>query len=155
MDPCPFVRLTVGNLALKIPVASKPARSVVHPSSLPCFCKIKLNNFSLQTTLVLYILPKNTQFPEGSPQTLVASFRLSKFDLDRLTGKSSLFATSKKLELKISIYNGRRGTTCGVNSGQLLGKISVPLDLTGTESGVVLFHNGWINVGKLKSSSSA
>ncbi|KAL2463550.1 DEAD-box ATP-dependent RNA helicase 40 [Forsythia ovata] len=28
MDPCPFVRLTVENLALKISVASKPARSV-------------------------------------------------------------------------------------------------------------------------------
>ncbi|GMP70276.1 hypothetical protein CsSME_00029200 [Camellia sinensis var. sinensis] len=27
MDPCPFVRLTVANLALMIPVASKPARS--------------------------------------------------------------------------------------------------------------------------------
>ncbi|KAL2550922.1 Formin-like protein [Forsythia ovata] len=44
MDPCPFVRLIVGNLALKISMASKPARSVVHPSSSPCFCKIKLNN---------------------------------------------------------------------------------------------------------------
>ncbi|KAL2516220.1 Formin-like protein [Forsythia ovata] len=42
MDPCPFVWLTVGNLALKIPVASKPARSVVHPSSSPCFCKSSL-----------------------------------------------------------------------------------------------------------------
>jgi hypothetical protein len=39
MDPCPFVRLIVRNLALKIPVASKSARSVVHPSSSLCFCK--------------------------------------------------------------------------------------------------------------------
>ncbi|CAM8885040.1 unnamed protein product [Rhodiola kirilowii] len=53
MDPCPFVRLTVGNLALKIPVASKSDRSVVHPSSSPCYCKIKLKNFPLQTAVVL------------------------------------------------------------------------------------------------------
>ncbi|KAM2601498.1 hypothetical protein EV2_040806 [Malus domestica] len=51
MDPCPFVRVTVGNLALKIPVASKPARSVVHPSFSPCFCKIKLNNLNLPPRL--------------------------------------------------------------------------------------------------------
>ncbi|KAM1053985.1 hypothetical protein ACFX13_001460 [Malus domestica] len=51
MDPCPFVRVTVGNLALKILVASKPARSVVHPSFSPCFCKIKLNNLNLPPRL--------------------------------------------------------------------------------------------------------
>ncbi|KAL2463794.1 Uncharacterized protein Fot_53450 [Forsythia ovata] len=100
-----------------------------------------LKNFSLQTELVPYIPSENTQFPEESPQTLTASFHISKSNLDRLTGKSSLFATSKKSELKISIYNGRRSTTCGVNSGRLLGKISVPLDLTRTKSWAILFHN--------------
>ncbi|CAB4320914.1 unnamed protein product [Prunus armeniaca] len=44
MDPCPFVWVTVGNIALKIPVASKLTRSVVHLSSSSFFCKIKLNN---------------------------------------------------------------------------------------------------------------
>ncbi|CAA3011946.1 uncharacterized protein LOC111374766 [Olea europaea var. sylvestris] len=155
MDPCPFVRLTVGNLALKIPGASKPARSVVHPSSSPCFCKIKFKSFSLQTAVVPYIPPENNQFPDGNQQILAASFHLSKSDLDRLTGKSLLFATTKKHELKISIYTSRRGTTCGVNSGRLLGKISVPLDLAETEARTVLFHNGWINVGKERGSSSA
>ncbi|GMQ10253.1 hypothetical protein CsSME_00053327 [Camellia sinensis var. sinensis] len=38
MDIYPFVRLIIDNLALKIPMASKPARSVVHPSSSSCFC---------------------------------------------------------------------------------------------------------------------
>ncbi|KAL2521395.1 Uncharacterized protein Fot_25318 [Forsythia ovata] len=80
-----------------------------HPSSSPCFCKSKLKNFSLQTALVLYIPSDNTQFLEESPQTLVASFHISKSDLDRLIIKLSLFATSKNLELKISIYNSRRG----------------------------------------------
>lgn len=145
MDPCPFVRITVGNLALKIPVASKPARSVVHPSSSPCFCKIKLKNFPLQTAVIPYIPPDNTQFPEGQHQTLAATFHLCKSDLDRLVTKSIF---TNKLHIKISIYTGRRGNTCGVNSGRLLGKVSVPLDLAGTESRGVVFHNGWISVGK-------
>lgn len=144
MDPCPFVRLLIGNLALKIPVASKSARSVVHPSSSPCFCKIKLKNFPLQTAVVPFI-PHENQFPDGQVQTLAASFHLSKADLDKLVGKS-IFAG--KLYLKISIYTGRRGTTCGVSSGRLLGKVSVPLDLAGTESRACSFHNGWISVGK-------
>ncbi|KAH0977915.1 hypothetical protein GBA52_027634 [Prunus armeniaca] len=37
MDPCPFVWVTVGNIALKIPVASKLTHSVVHLSSSVVF----------------------------------------------------------------------------------------------------------------------
>ncbi|XP_042509580.1 uncharacterized protein LOC122085183 [Macadamia integrifolia] len=151
MDPCPFVRLLVGNLALKIPVASKPARSGVHPASSPCFCKIKLKNFPLQTSIVP-LIPSETQFPDGQVQTLAASFHLSKADLEKLAAKSIF---SAKPCLKISIYTGRRGTTCGVNSGRLLGKVSVPLDLEGTESRSSVFHNGWISVGKNAKGSSA
>ncbi|KAI4316066.1 hypothetical protein L6164_024083 [Bauhinia variegata] len=151
MDPCPFVRLTVGNLALKIPVASKPARSVVHPSSSPCFCKIKLKNFPLQSSVVPFI-PPESQCPDSQVQPIAATFHLSKSDIDKLVGKS-IFAG--KLCLKISIYTGRRGTTCGVNSGRLLGKISVPLDLAGTENKATVFHNGWVTVGKEAKGSSA
>lgn len=151
MDPCPFVRLTLGNLALKIPVASKPARSVVHPSSSPCFCKIKLKNFPLQTAVVPFIQPEN-QFPDGQTHTVAATFHLSKSDLDRISGKTIF---SGRLCLRIAIYTGRMGTTCGVNSGRLLGKVSVPLELSGTESKSTIFHNGWISVGKEAKGSSA
>ncbi|GLT93653.1 hypothetical protein SLE2022_114350 [Rubroshorea leprosula] len=152
MDPCPFVRLTVGNLALKIPVATRPARSVVHPSSSPCFCKIKLKSFPLQTAVIPYIPPEN-QFPENQVQTIAATFHLSKTDLGSLTAKSIF---GGKLSLKIAIYTGRTGATCGVNSGRLLGKVLVPLDLSGVESRPFVFHNGWISVGKvsLKDSSA-
>lgn len=148
MDPCPFVRITLENLALKIPGAAKPARSAVHPSSSPCFCVIKLKSFPSQTAAVPYIPPENAQFPEVNSHALAASFHLSKADLDRLSGKSSLFSSSKRPQLKISVYSGRRGATCGVNSGRLLGKISVPLDLTTAESRPLVFQNGWINLGK-------
>ncbi|XP_024977053.1 uncharacterized protein LOC112514690 [Cynara cardunculus var. scolymus] len=151
MDPCPFVRLTVGNLALRIPVASKAARSVIHPSSSPCFCKIKLKNFPVYTAVVPFFPPESHNL---ELQTLAATFHLSKSHLEKLVAKS-LFAG--KLCLKISIFTGRRGSSCGLSSGKLLGKVIVPLDLAGTESKACVYHNGWITVGKDadKSSSSA
>ncbi|XP_042493124.1 uncharacterized protein LOC122072789 [Macadamia integrifolia] len=151
MDPCPFVRLLVGNLALKIPVASKPARSVIHPASSPCFCKIRLQNFPLQTSTVP-LIPLGSQFPDGQTQTLAASFHLCKTDLEKLAAKS-LFAAKPCLE--IAIYTGRSATTCGVNSGRLLGRITVPLDLEGTESRSCVFQNGWVSIGKNAKGSSA
>lgn len=58
--------------------------------------------------------------------------------------------------MKISIFTGRTGATCGVkNSGRLLGKVSVPLDLKGAESRAVVFHNGWTSVGKEGKESGA
>ncbi|KAI3672720.1 hypothetical protein L6452_38817 [Arctium lappa] len=151
MDPCPFVRLTVGNLALRIPVASKAARSVIHPSSSPCFCKIKLKNFPVYTAVVPFFPPESHNL---ELQTLAATFHLSKSHLEKLVAKS-LFAG--KLCLKISIFTGRRGSSCGLSSGKLLGKVIVPLDLAGTENKACVYHNGWITVGKDadKSSSSA
>nr|BAF00981.1 hypothetical protein [Arabidopsis thaliana] len=152
MDPCPFIRLTIGNLALKVPLAAKTTSSVVHPSSSPCFCKIKLKNFPPQTAAIPYIPLETTQFPEI--QTLAATFHLSSSDIQRLASRSIF--TSKPC-LKILIYTGRAGAACGVHSGRLLAKVSVPLDLSGTQSKPCVFHNGWISVGKGagKSSSSA
>lgn len=141
----------MGNLALKIPVASKPAPSVVHPSSSPCFCKIKLKNFPLQTAVVPFILADNN-FPDGQVYSTAATFHLSKSDLERILAKTIF---GGKLCLNIAIYTGRRGTTCGINSGRLLGRVSVPLNLLGTESKSCVFHNGWISVGNESKCSSA
>ncbi|CAM8885042.1 unnamed protein product [Rhodiola kirilowii] len=145
MDPCPFVRLTVGNLALKIPVASKSDRSVVHPSSSPCYCKIKLKNFPLQTAVVPFIQPDSHSSDSQLQPQQAACFHLSKSDLDKLVAKRLFSGT---LRVKISIYTGRRGTTCGLNSGKFLGKVYVPVNLVGTESKAALFHNGWTSLGR-------
>lgn len=149
MDPCAFVRLVVGNLALKIPVAAKPARSAVHPASSPCYCKIKLAGFPIQTVVVPFVPPENP-FPDSQSQSPAASFHLSKADLERLGGRSVFSAGGGKLCLKVAVYTGRRGTTCGVgvDSGRLLGRISVPLDLSGSEIKGCVFQHGWIAVGK-------
>lgn len=155
MDPCPFVRVLVGNLALKVPAAARtsPAGGV-HPSSSPCYCKIRLNKLPYQISAVT-LLPSDSA-ADHNPQTLTlaASFHLSQPDLDKLAAKSVIFAGKSKL--KVAIYTGRRGSTCGVNSGKLLGKVTVPLDLKAGEGKGVVFHNGWVKVGhESKSSSSA
>ncbi|KAG2267731.1 hypothetical protein Bca4012_061696 [Brassica carinata] len=144
MDPCPFIRLTIGNLALKSPQAAKTSSSVVHPSSSTCFCKIKLKNFPPQTAAIPYIPLETAQFPEI--QTLAATFHLSSSDVARLASRS-IFAS--KPCLKIFIYTGRPGAACGVHPGRPLARVSVPLDLAGTQAKqCVVFHNGWISVGK-------
>lgn len=135
MDPCPFVRVTIGKLGLKFPVASKPARSEIHPSSSPCFCKIKLKNFPVITSPVPCIEI------DSQLNSKPASFHLNKLDLEKLAGKS------KKVHLRIAVYTGGRGTNCGLSSARLLGRVSVQLDLEGTDSKGCVFHNGWIGIG--------
>lgn len=136
MDPCHFVKLTVGKLGLKFPVSSKPARSVIHPSSSPCFCKIKLKNFPEITSPVPCIET------DSQLNSKAASFHLNKLDLEKLAGKS------KKVSVRIEVYTGGRSTSCGLSSGRLLGRVSVQVDLSGTESKACVFHNGWVSIGK-------
>ncbi|GMP69522.1 hypothetical protein CsSME_00028748 [Camellia sinensis var. sinensis] len=56
MDPCPFIRIVIEGLAVKLPVALRPIFSGIHPSSSPCFCKIKLKNLVVHLPLIKFIL---------------------------------------------------------------------------------------------------
>ncbi|RRT32350.1 hypothetical protein B296_00052940, partial [Ensete ventricosum] len=91
-----------------------------------------------------------------SDASVAARFHLSKDDLARIAGKPSFFASRGGCaRLNVSVYTGRRGSTCGVSSGRLLGKLTMPLDLKGAlaESGAgkpVAFHSGWVSLGKNK-----
>ncbi|KAK9163549.1 hypothetical protein Syun_004451 [Stephania yunnanensis] len=145
MDPCPFVRLVVGNLAS----ASPPPPNPPAPASTP------------PPPLLLQDPPEPPPLPPPHrrrppplprlprlplPQTLAATFHLTHSDVDRLASKSIF--SSHKPSLKISVYSGRRGTTCGINAGRLLGSLVVPLDLQGTQSRACTFQNGWLSMGK-------
>lgn len=148
MDPCPFVRILVGDLTLKFPSVSKPSFSTVHPSSSPCFCKIKLTNFPYQFSAVPLIVNDGAQNQDARSHSLNACFNLSKPQIENLT--------AKRPSLTISIYTGRRGATCGLNSAKLLGRVTVPLAELGTaESRPVVYHNGWIGIGGSKKNGSA
>uniref|UniRef100_A0A7N0TNZ2 Formin-like protein 18 n=1 Tax=Kalanchoe fedtschenkoi TaxID=63787 RepID=A0A7N0TNZ2_KALFE len=142
MDPCPFVRIVVGNLALKFPNPSKPTFSGVHAASSPCYCKIKFKNFTSQTATIPLI--STTSPHPDHPNSILQS---AAFTLPH----SAILKLSKSKTtpvLKIDVYKGKSGSTLGLNSGKLLGRVSVPLDLNcGLESKGAVFKNGWVAVG--------
>ncbi|XP_016491872.1 uncharacterized protein LOC107811460 [Nicotiana tabacum] len=141
MDPCPFVRLIIESLALKLPTATKPAGSGsgVHPCSTPCYAKLKLKNFPSQT--VILPLCSTSQDPSSPPESSAsaAGFHLDAVTLRRLSGKP--------VTLKVSVFTGRMGRTCGVTSGKLLGSVQVNVNLNGTHSKSNVFQNGWMKLG--------
>lgn len=152
MDPCSFVRVLVGNLALKLPVASKPDRSGVHPSSTPCYCKITLDNLPYQTASVPLLPPEESNPIAAADSGFTSAFNLSRADVERLSDGPILVGKTK---LKVAIYTGRRGTSCGINSGRLLGKVKISLVLNADDRKAVVFHSGWVAVGKSNKGSSA
>ncbi|KAL0345161.1 UNVERIFIED_CONTAM: hypothetical protein Sradi_4347400 [Sesamum radiatum] len=135
MDPCPFVRLIVESLALKLPSATKPAGSGVHPSTTP-YAKLKIKNFPSQTALLPLCAAGET--PESS--TSPAVFHLDPDALRRL-------ACKPVVTLKISVFTGRMGRTCGVTSGKLLGSVQVCVNLGNAQSKACVYQNGWMKLG--------
>ncbi|CAK9322175.1 unnamed protein product [Citrullus colocynthis] len=167
MDPCPFLRVLVGNLALKFPVAAKPSFSGVHPSSSPCFCKIKLNDFPTQFVTVPLVVDGETSGAASSSSSsssssvssqshssLAACFSLNKSQIEKLVKR-------KDPSVKIEVYTGRLGpATCSGDvfgsSAKLLGRIIVPL--TGSslsETKPFVFQNGWTGIGEGKKGYSS
>ncbi|KAJ0582988.1 hypothetical protein HanHA300_Chr04g0158151 [Helianthus annuus] len=128
MDPCPFVRLVVGSLALKFS-GNPPLPSTTY------YCKIKLNNSPTQIADVPYC-PDNTTQVSDQVQTC---FSFKKSEFEKLSNGC----------LKIEVYSGRSGNPiCGVGSGKLLGVVSVALD---SDDNWVL-QNGWVGLGDKKKS---
>ncbi|KAK7319932.1 hypothetical protein RJT34_04661 [Clitoria ternatea] len=136
MDPCPFVRLIVESLALKLPSPTKPPPlSGVHPSSTPCFCKIRINSFPSHTAL----LPLSSSSTSPDSTTSAPAFHLDPAALRRLSGKP--------LTLTLSVYNGPMGRTCGVRGAKLLGRLLLTVHLSTALSRSNTFHNGWLKLG--------
>ncbi|CAI0543641.1 unnamed protein product [Linum tenue] len=152
MDPCPFVRLIIESLSLKLPfAATKPAGSGVHPTATPCFCVLKLKGFPTQTALLpLCPSPPTTDSSSSSaPETTTSApgFHLDAAALRRVSGKP--------IPLRVSVYTGGMGRNCGVSGGRLLGKLQLKLDLgdekenaanSGSRSGTNVFQNGWLTL---------
>ena len=145
MDPCPFVRILVGNLAIKLPAASSPSFSgEVQPWISPCFCKIKIKDFESPPQFAAVPLI-SSQDKDAHPHSVAACLDLGKIQIEKLV------KSSKNPLLKISVYKGRRTTSCGFNTAKLLGKVSVQLDLSTAESRPCNFRNDWISLGNRKS----
>ncbi|XP_008242466.1 PREDICTED: uncharacterized protein LOC103340798 [Prunus mume] len=146
MDPCPFVRLNVDSLALKLPHATRPAGPGVHSSTTPCFCELKIKNFPSQTALLTLSNSLSDSSPPDS-STSALGFHVDPALLRRLSGKP--------VTLRVSVYTGRMGRTCGVTSGKLLGRVHLSIDLDSARVHPTVIHNGWMKLGKDREKPSA
>lgn len=141
MDPCPFVRLIIESLALKLPTVTKPAGSSgVHPSTAPCYAKLKFSNFPTQTALIPLSTAVTTDLSPPDTTNNSAGFHLDPTTLHRLSGKP--------VTMTISVFSGRMGRTCGVTSGKLLGEVKLRVDLSnGAQVKPVVYQKGWMKLG--------
>ncbi|EPS68322.1 hypothetical protein M569_06448, partial [Genlisea aurea] len=140
MDPCPFVRIVVGNLALKFPEASSRL------SSASYYCKFKLRGVASQISDVSHLAAEG----DAVESRIHVCLALSKPEIEKLAAKSSDFST---LKIEIRRRGGRESGGCGsLRSGKLVGCVLVQLDLknilenSGTNRTSVI-QNGWVSIG--------
>ncbi|CAJ1951550.1 unnamed protein product [Sphenostylis stenocarpa] len=139
MDPCHFVRLMVDSLALSLPSATKPPPiSGVHPSTTPCFCKIRITNFPSQTAL-LPLSPSSSSTPDAV--TSAPGFHLDSAALRR------------PLSLRLAVYSGSTARACGVSAAKLLGRLTLTLDLAAARDRPTTFQSGWLSLRRIKTGS--
>lgn len=141
MDPCPFVRIVVGNLALKLPTSSKSTANL-------CYCKIKLKGYTTQLSTIPWLFQES----DAIESRIHAGFTFKKLEFEKLVEKSS--AKGATCSLKIEIFMGKRGNgaSCGWKDGKFLGSVLVQLDLKAVESSVgsnskgCVMQNGWVSM---------
>ena len=144
MDPCQFVRIVIGNLAIRFPSTSDPG---TNPG---CYCKIRFGDFPHQSAAVP-VIPQDVNHSEGSVQTVSACFNLTKTDVDRLARPAA--KGNRRPMLNIDVYSGGGGAKgCGLGwSGKLVGRVAVPVELSQQEANKVrVMQNGWVLVGERK-----
>ncbi|CAN7105651.1 unnamed protein product [Brassica rapa subsp. narinosa] len=150
MDPCSFVRIIVGNLAVRFPAqssstSSEPSVSEINTSSTSapnCYCKIKFKSFPRQIVTVPVIFRTESE-SESRCSTVAACFSLSKAQIEASLKKPKLSVLSVET---YSRGNDVTGASCGLASAseKLLGRFEVSLDLKAAETKTCLAHNGWV-----------
>lgn len=140
MDPCPFARVLVGNLSLRL----------LQPSPSSCFCRIRLIGFPAQESPIPLINTALPTSPSPSPSTVAATFDLNKSQIEKLIDPKQ----KKKSSIEISIHQARTSWGCSGGS-KFIGKISVPVPVPipelmeylrkGEPRGIVI-HNGWVQL---------
>ncbi|KAH9603939.1 hypothetical protein KSS87_019696 [Heliosperma pusillum] len=145
MDSCPYARLIIESLALQLPIRSKlSSGSGVHPTTTPCYCKIRLKNYPTQTAL----LPLSSEGYDSPPDvgSSAAGFHVDPAALRNMSGP---------MPLRVSVYSGRMSQTCGISSGKLIGRVNVSIDLKGAEVRPIVFQSGWVSLGKERDGKNA
>lgn len=145
MDPEPFVRLSVGQLGLKLPGgnASKAAGRL-------CDCEIRLGGFPVQTAPVPLV---HSPAFNLDPFTNAAVFSLEESDLKALAAPGC-FRAPRSSCLEVAVYYLARfgASRCGVlacGRKRLVGVFRVELASSEWRDGKpVLLHHGWAGIGK-------
>ncbi|PKA60793.1 hypothetical protein AXF42_Ash006427 [Apostasia shenzhenica] len=146
MDPQAFVRLSIGSLALRIPVnpssnAGRGANLLPKPS---CTCEIRLLGFPVQTASVPLV--SSAEYVPDSRMN-ASAFYLEKSHFEALLTHRCFRAGPSYLE--IVVYSGRQRPYCGLSGGkQLIGRFRVVVGSEWGEGRPALLHNGWISIGK-------
>lgn len=157
MDAKAFIRVSVGSLGLRIPVASNAAGAGIHAAAPPCFCEIRLNNFPVQTAPVPLISAESNPSPnpnpksnsiDPNPHSIAASFYLDEPALRRLL-RLTCFGTSSPC-LEIVVFTGRHGASCVSSPGKQLGSFKIRVCQEWAEGRPFQVHNGWTIIGKRK-----
>ncbi|CAL9050447.1 unnamed protein product [Musa banksii] len=152
MDPCPFVRLIVESLALKLPTMAKPVGPGVHPSATPCFCTVQLQDRPssyCSVPLPLAVDPTSStnliDAPTSSSSSSPVIISVEPAAWQRSSGK--------RASLEVSVYVGRTGSTCGFSSGRLLGRVRVAVDLETAATRAAVVQSGWVSMGSQTSAA--
>ncbi|CAL4996935.1 unnamed protein product [Urochloa decumbens] len=146
MDPQPFVRVSVGQLGLKLPAGSKAATRL-------CDCEIRLGGFPAQTARVPLI--HSPEFHTLDPFTNAAVFSLGEPDLRALLAPPGLllFRRAPRPCLEVAVYlSGGGAPRCWWSSSRrrLVGVFRVELApewREWQEGKPVLLHHGWAGIG--------
>ncbi|KAL5056574.1 hypothetical protein RYX36_037256 [Vicia faba] len=138
MDPCSFLRILIGSIAIKSTSSSsssKPSFSgKVHPlSTCPYYyCQIKLKGADSPPCHIITV-PLISNSDTHPLHSLAVIFDYPKSQILNL----------KNPFIQVSVYKAPTNPSC-IFKTKLLGKISVPLNLTLVESRSRLFHDGWV-----------
>uniref|UniRef100_A0A1J3KAS5 Formin-like protein 18 n=1 Tax=Noccaea caerulescens TaxID=107243 RepID=A0A1J3KAS5_NOCCA len=161
MDPCSFVRIIVGNLAVRFPASSSyssagPSVSGIHSSTVSapdCYCKIRFKSFPRQFVSVPVMFRTEAESEtrcSGNVSTVAAYFSLSKTQIEASLKKPKWSVLS--VETYSRGNSDGEGASCGLASGseKLLGRFEVSVDLKAAETKTCLPHNGWVALGSKK-----
>jgi hypothetical protein len=138
MDPQPFVRLSVGQLGLKLPGSNATTKL--------CHCEIRLGGFPVQTTPVPLL--HSSEF-NLDPFANAAVFSLDESDLKALVTPGCFRPPRSCLEVAVYLARRRVGGHCGMAGGRrLVGVFRVEVGSEWREGKPVLLHHGWACLGK-------
>lgn len=152
MDPKAFVRLSIGSLGLRNPVAASTSTlAEIHAPSSSWLCEIRLRGYPVQTASIPFV--SSPESPAPDPHNIAACFYLEESDLKALLAPRCFHNSTAYLD--IAVLKSRHGFHCGLTSKkQQIGTFRLQVGPEWGEGKPVLLHSGWVGIGKNKQESA-